>query len=136
MEPSKKLSLLLESSIESTIHNTLDYFLSLLYHKLAQSPKRGDRICEVFNEFIDDFRSRFLMVLDDVEQFFLWAVAAALDGSKIVFDWFKLVWDHDDEWPNVTYKYPTLSKLKAELEQNIAEYVIFNLALCMSFPHY
>ena len=76
------------------------------------------------------------MVLDDVEQFFLWAVAAALDERKIVFDWLKLVWDHYDEWPDVIYKYPTLGKLKAELEQNIAEYMIFNLALCMSFPHY
>ena len=76
------------------------------------------------------------MLLDDLKQFFLWAVTATLDGRKISFDWLKFVWDHNGEWPNVTYRYPTLSKLNAEFEQNIAEQVIFSLAFCMSFPHY
>ena len=120
----------MEPSTEATIHNTLDYFLALLHHKLGKSLKRGDPACEVFNEFVDNFR------LDDVEQFFLWAIAAVLDGRKIDFDWLKPVWEHNDEWPNVTERYPSLSKLKAELQQNIAEQVIFNLALCMFFPHY
>ena len=136
MEPLKKLSLLLEPSTEATIQNTLDYFLALLYRRLKQSPKRGDPACEVFNEFVDCFRRKLLALLDDVEQFFLWAVAAVLDGRKIGFDWLKPVWDHHREWPNVTERYPNLSKLKVKLEQNIAEQVIFNLALCMSFPHY
>ena len=56
------------------------------------------------------------MLLDGLEQFFLWVVAATIDGREIDFDWLKLVWDHNGEWSNVTYKYPTLSKLKAELE--------------------
>ena len=121
LEPLKQLSLLLEPSTEATIHNTLDYFLALLYHKLGKSLKSGDPACEVFNEFVDNFQSTLLTLLDDVEQFFLWAVAAVLDGRKIGFDWLKLVWEHNDEWPNVTERYPSLSKLKAELQQNIAE---------------
>ena len=55
LEPLKKLSLLLEPSTEATIHNTLDYFLALLYCKLELSPKRGDPTCEVFNEFVEYF---------------------------------------------------------------------------------
>ena len=77
-----------------------------------------------------------LTLLDGVEQFFLWTVATVLDGRKIGFDWLKSVREHNDEWPNVTERYPSLSKLKGELWQNIAEQVILNLALCMSFPHY
>ena len=56
-----------------------------------------------------------MTLLDDVEQFFLWAVAAVLDGRKIGFDWLKPVWEHNDEWPNVTKRHPSLSKLRAEL---------------------
>ena len=56
-----------------------------------------------------------MTLFDDVEQFFLWAVAAILDGRKIGFNWFTPVWEHNDEWPNVIERYPNLSKLKAEL---------------------
>ena len=62
-----------------------------------------------------------MTLLDDVEQFLLWAVAGVLGGRKIGFEWLKPMWDHDGEWPNVTYKHPTLSKLKIELEKSIAE---------------
>ena len=55
LEPLKQLSLLLEPSTEATIHNTLDYFLALLYHKLGKSPKSGGPACEMFNEFVDNF---------------------------------------------------------------------------------
>ena len=135
LELLKQLSLLLEPSTEATIHNTLDYFLPL-YQKSGKSPKSGDPTCEVFNEFIDNFQSKLLTLLDDMEQFFLWAVVVVLDERKIGFDWLKPVWEHNDEWPSVTERYPCLSKLKAELQQNIAEQVIFNLTLCISFPHY
>ena len=134
LEPLKKLSLLLESLTEATINKILDYFVVLLYHTLEDSHRKGDPICEVFNEFVGNFPREILTLLDDVEQFFLWAVAPALDGRKIGFNWSKPVRDHNAKWPNVTLKYPTLNKFKAELEQNIGEQVIFNLALCMSFP--
>ena len=42
------------------------------------------------------------MLLDDVEQFFLWGVVAMLDGRRIGFDWLNLVWENKHEWPNVT----------------------------------
>ena len=125
----------MESSTKATIHITRDYFLALLYHKLEGSPKKGTPTCKVFNEFVGNFGSKLLTLLD-LEQFFLWAVAAALDGREGGFDWSKPVWDHDSAWPNVTYKYPTFSKLKAEPEKNIAKQVIFYLVLCMSFPCY
>ena len=109
------MSLLLEPLTEATIYNILDYFLALLYHKLGKSPKSRDPGHEVFNEFVGNFQSKLLMLLDDVEQFFLWAAAVGLDGRKIGFDWLKPMWEHNDEWPNVTERYPSLSKLKAEL---------------------
>ena len=71
LEPLKKLSLLLEPSIEATIRNTLDYFLDLLYHKLGKSQKSRDPTCEVFNEFVDNSQNKLLTLLNDVEQFFL-----------------------------------------------------------------
>ena len=55
LEPLKKLSFLLEPSTEATIHNTLDYFLALLYRKLEESPKRVDPTSEVFSEFVENF---------------------------------------------------------------------------------
>ena len=81
------LSILLESSTEATIHDMLDYFLRLLYKILETAPKRRLGSCTVFNTFVDVFRRKLLKRLDDVEQFFLWVVAAALDGRKTNFDW-------------------------------------------------
>ena len=44
------------------------------------------------------------MLLDDVEQFSLWVVAAALNGRKTNLEWLAPVWGQRDEWPNVTDK--------------------------------
>ena len=82
----KQLSLLLESSTKFTIYNTLDYFLRLLYEKLEASSKRFAGGYAMFNTFVDTFRKKLLMLLDDVEQYFLWVVAAMLDGRRISFD--------------------------------------------------
>ena len=91
MEPVKTLSLLLESSMEATIHDTLDNFLRLLYEVSETAPKRRLGACIVFNTFVDMFRRKLLKLLDDVEQFFLWVVVATLDGRKTNFDWLALV---------------------------------------------
>ena len=68
VEPVKQLSLLLESSTEPMIHNTLDYFLRLMYEKLETSPKRHIVACAMSNAFVNTFRKKLLMLLDDVEQ--------------------------------------------------------------------
>ena len=72
----KQLSLLLESSTEPMIHNTPEYFLKLPYEVFDTSPKRHIVACAMFNTFVDTFRKKLLMLLDDMEQFFLWVVAA------------------------------------------------------------
>ena len=82
----KRLSPLLESSIEPRIHSTLDYFLRLLYERLETSPKRHVSAFAIHNTFVDTFRKKLLMLLDDVKQFFMWVVAAILDGRRIGFD--------------------------------------------------
>ena len=134
MEPIRELSVLLESSTEATIHDTLDYFLRLLYEVLETAPKRRVASCIVFNTFVNTFRRKLLKLLDDVEQFFLWVVAAALDGRKINLEWLAPVWAHKDEWPNVTKKYRNLCQLQFEVEQNLAEQVRHGLLLCFSIP--
>ena len=108
MEPMKKLSLLLESSIEPTIHSTLDYFLRLLYERPGTSLKRHVATCDVDNTFVDTFRKKLLMLLDDVEQFFMWFVAAMLDGRRIGFDWLNPMCDNKHEWPNVTKQFKSV----------------------------
>ena len=65
------MSVLLESSREATVHDTLDYFLRLLYDKLERGPKRRVGSYTMFNTFVNTFRRKLLMLLDDVEQFFL-----------------------------------------------------------------
>ena len=132
MEPVKQLSLLLESSTEPTIHNTLDYFLRLLYDKLELSPKRHIAACAMFNTFMDTFRKKLLMLLDDVEQFFLWVVAAMLDGRRIGFDWLNPVWENKREWPNVTKEYRSRSNLMSDVQRNIVDQVRVDLSLSMS----
>ena len=86
MKPVKMLSLLLESSTKAMIYDMLDYFLKLLYEVFETAPKRRQQACTVFNTFMDVFRQKLLKLFDDVEKFFLWVVAAALDGSKTNFD--------------------------------------------------
>ena len=86
MESVKQLSLLLESSKEPSIYNTPDYFLRLLYEKLDMSPKRRIVACTMFNIFMDTFRNKLLLLLDDVEQFFLLVLAVMLDGRRIGFN--------------------------------------------------
>ena len=66
MEPVKTLSILLESSMEATIHNILDYFLRLLYDVLETAPKRRLGACTMFNTFVDVFRGKLLKLLEDV----------------------------------------------------------------------
>ena len=98
------------------------------------TPKRHIRACAMFNTFVDTFREKLLMLLDDVEQFFLWVVAAALDGRKTNFDWLRPVWDNRHEWPNVTKKYRNIHQLMLDVRRNIAEQVRHYLLLCMSIP--
>ena len=134
MEPIKQLSVVLESSTEATIHDMLDYFLRLLYEKLERGPKRRVGSCTVFNIFVNTFRRKLLTLLDDVEQFFLWVVAAVLDGRKTNLEWLAPIWDHKDEWPNVTKKYRNVCQLQLEVEQNLVDQVRHDLLLCISIP--
>ena len=134
MEPIKQLSVLLESSTEAIIHDTLDYFLRLLYDKLERGAKRRVGSCTVFKTFVNTFRWKLLTLLDDVEQFFLWVVAAMLDGRKTNLEWLASVWDHRDEWPNVSKKYRNVCQMQLEVEQNLVDQVRHDLLLCISIP--
>ena len=69
-----------------------------------------------------------------MEQFFLWVVAAVLDGRKTNLEWLAPIWDQRDEWPNVTKKYRNVCQLQLEVEQNLVEQVRNDLLLCISIP--
>ena len=79
------------------------------------SPKRLIPTSIVFNTFVHTFREKSLKLLDDVEEFFLWFVAAMLDGRKTGFQWLNLVWENNLEWPNVPYKYKNIHYLNSEV---------------------
>ena len=75
----------------------------------------------MYNTFVDTFRRKLLMLLDDVEQFFMWVVAAMLDGRRIGFDWLNPVWDNKCDWLDVTKLLRSVHHLMSEVEQNIAD---------------
>ena len=74
------------------------------------------------------------MLLDDVEQFFLWVVAPILDGRRIGFDWLNLVWENKHEWSNVIKEVRSVHHLMSEVEQNIADQVRVDLSFSMPIP--
>ena len=106
---------------KSTIHSTLDCFLKLLYENLETSPKRHIAACTMFKTSMDTFRKKLLMLLDDVEHFFLWVVAAMLDGRRIGFDWLNSMWEKKREWLNVNKQFRSIHHLMSEVEQDIAD---------------
>ena len=83
---------------------------------------------------MDTFRKKLLMLLDCVEQFFMWVVGVTLDGRWIGFDRLNPVWDNKREWPNVTKEFRSVHHLMSEVEQNIADQVRVDLSLSMSVP--
>ena len=49
-------------------------------------------------------------------------------------DWLAPVWDHRDEWLNVTKKYGNVCQLQLEVVQNLVDQVRHDLLLCISVP--
>ena len=88
----------------------------------------------MYNYFVDTFRKKLLMLLDDVEQFVMWVVAAMLDGRRIGFDWLNPMWDNQREWLNVTKWFRSLHHLMLEVEENIVDQGRVDLSLSMSIP--
>ena len=88
----------------------------------------------MFNTIVDTFREKLLKLLDDVEQFFLWVVAAMLDGRKTGFQWLNPLSENKLEWLNVTYEYKIIHHLKLEVRQSIVDQVTADLLLCISIP--
>ena len=88
MELVKTLSILLKSSSEAMIHDTLDYFLRLLYEFLETAPKRRLGACTVFDTFEDVFRRKLLKLLNDVEHSScgLWRLCW-MGGRPILTSW-------------------------------------------------
>ena len=61
-------------------------------------------------------------------------MAVALDGKKTNLGWLASVWDHRDEWPNVTDKYRNVCQLQLEVERNLIDQVRHDLLLYIYVP--
>ena len=61
-------------------------------------------------------------------------MAPALDGRKTNLEWLDHVWDHRDEWPNVTKKYKNVCQLQLEVERNLVDQLRHDLLFCISVP--
>lgn len=81
-----------------------------MVQQIGEVYEKGVSTCEVFNTFIDAFRRNLLMLLDDVEQFLLRAVATELDGTKMRFNWLQPMWNNTTEWLKVMTRFHTLKK--------------------------
>ena len=101
--------------MEPTIHTTLDYFLRILYEVFDTPPKRHIVACAMFNTFMDTFKKKLLMLLEDAEQFVLWVVAVLLDGKRIGLNRLNPMWENKREWPNVTKEYRSIHHLVLEV---------------------
>ena len=124
MEKLKRSSVTLESQSEVTISKVLRIFVGLLY-----SPKHGlyvfrAREDEYSTRFCTAFRKKLLDEIDDVEQVFLWATVATLDGRLRTLAWLADIWTrHKTEWPELTARFKRLNDLKAEVRKHIIKTV-------------
>ena len=122
MEDIKRVCLRLDGSEYATISDVLLLVTRLLYERLdpAQAQKEGKCYKK---DFITAFRMKLIKLCDDVNQFFLWAFAASLDGRHQDLSWLQVLWTHKAEWPAVTGYYRTLGDLRKEIDAEITEQV-------------
>ena len=68
-----------------------------------------------FQMFVASFKTKLLDLLDDVNQFYSWAMCAFLDGRHKELTWLQPIFEHRDDWPNVTQEYLSLQDLRRNL---------------------
>jgi len=129
MGPIRDVSMVLEGSNYVTCSTVLLHVVRLLYNRLvcAQSGM-------VFSSFAFAFRTKLLGLLDDVNQFYSWAMCSFLDGRHKELDWLQPVFEHPEHWPKVTEEYPTLRDLKKNLRHELGTMVSTSTRWFKYFP--
>ena len=121
MEPIRDVSLVMEGSKYVTSSTVLLHITRLLYGLWA--PARIQDKSMVFQAFVKAFKSKLLDLVDDVNQFYSWAMCAFLDGRHKELTWLEPVFDHRDDWPKVTEEYPSLRDLRRNLRAEAVKMV-------------
>ena len=110
--PLKEFSKKCESNSTCGISSVLRLSLVLLYHVVPTHVSHTGSRTSKQNRIVVTLRSAFTSFLDDAEQFFLWACAAALDGRQKDLQWAVVVWANDPNRPKVTSHWRDLHMLK------------------------
>ena len=110
MERLRDMSLVLEGSKYVTCSTVLLHIMQMLYGLWA--PTRLKDKTMVYQTFVEAVKSKLLDLVDDVNQFYSWAMCAFLDGRHKELTWLEPIFQHPDDWPNVTQEYPSLRELQ------------------------
>ena len=106
MKSIRDVSLVLEGSRYCTSSDVLLYTIKLLYERL-DSTKMNASTTPFKADFVARFKKKLLTFLDDENQFYSWSLCSYLDGRRSHLEWLDPVWQHKEDWPNVTKKYST-----------------------------
>ena len=76
-----------------------------------------------FQMFVTSFKKKLLHLVDDVNQFYSWAMCAFLDGRHKDLNWLQPIFDHWEDWPKVTQEYVALRDLRRNLRAEAVKMV-------------
>ena len=116
LHPIKDVSERLEGDSYITISDVLYFLMKLLYDRLAMTPEDAVDKQHKF-AFNRAFKRKLLSIIDEVNIFYTWGMAAFLDGRRSHLDFLKRVWSNRDEWPNVTGHYRNIGVFRHNLER-------------------
>lgn len=124
MKPIKSMSIVLEGSTYVTSSDVLLFTIRLLYDKMKTKTASPYR-----NAFVRRFKRKLLSLVDDVNQFYSWAMCAFLDGRRSHLEWLQPVWSNSRDWTNVARRWTTLAALKRELMAEVGNMVSGSIKL-------
>ena len=121
LEPIRDMSLVIEGLKYVTSNTVLLHLTQLLYGLWAPAHIQDKAV--VFKTFVRAFKSKSLDLVDDVNQFYSWAMCAFLDGRHKELTWLEPVFENRDDWRKVTTEYPTLRDLRRNLRAEVVKMV-------------
>ena len=124
MSPIRDVSLMLEGHNYVTSSTVLLYIVRLMYGQLDL--KSQGRTAS-YRTFVRAFTQKLSTLIDDVNQFYTWSLAAYVDGRHKSLEWLKPIWAHKEHWPKVIKEYKNLDALKRNLHGEIEKMVSLSL---------
>ena len=118
LRPIKDVSERLEGDSYITISDVLFFLLKLLYDRLAMTPNDAlDKPHKFALKWA--FKRTMLSIIDNVNIFYTWGMAAFLDGRRSHLDFLRRVWSNRVDWPNVTDLYRNIGAFRNNLEDEV-----------------